>query len=445
MPAPGWSLLLLALLAPAAMALELPEPDGRTVWVDGTLGEDGGWQVEVRAASRGWVWLELDGPDAGPDLDLLVEPAGADGERHRATSHLADEMLLVELDPAMPLLVRVVASSSPAGLSGAGFRVGATSLSPVGALDPGEPRPLRGVLDPESGPAARAHLIALGSWDWDAARLHARRTEGTGDLDLVVFDGRHDAVAIALDDGPDERCQPLVPGEAPAPRFALLLARAGPATYELRVERPEPGHKAFAASSFERFLRDLASTPEQGRALDALRRTPDFLRIRLYVEAYPGGLPLRLRALPGLRAGGVERFGTYMRGTLTINPTIPAHRENVQELLDTLVHELVHALLDLPRGPRFPLGVDVLDAAHDPRLDPVHLPIRRGAVKPSVGEYLDRNYGPSASDPLRDYSDINAGAQRLIVKVIEETLVRTGLGRETIVFESVRARAADDR
>lgn len=455
MPTPGWLLLLVALLSPAALAVELPEPDGRTVWVEGSLGQDGAFEVEVRGAARGWVWLELDGPDGGPDLDLLAEPAQADGERRRATSHLADEMLLVEVDPARPLLVRVVASSSPAspsGVAGAGFRVGATPLSITGELTPAEPRPLRGVLDAQGGPAARAHLIALGPWDWDAARLHARRTEGTGDLDLVVFDGRHEAVGIALDDGPDERCQPLDASghsgsddDAASPRFALLLSRDGPATYELRVERPEQGQKAFPASSLERFLRDLGSTPEQRRALDALRRTPDFQRIRLYMEAYPGGLPLRLRAVPGLRAGGVERFGTYSRGTLTINPTIPAHRENVQELLDTLVHELVHALLDLPRGPRFPFGLDVLDAAHDPRLEVLDLPIRRGGVAPGVGDYLDRNYGPSASDPLRDYSDINAGAQRLIVKVIEETLVRTGLGRETIVFESVRGRAGSAR
>lgn len=445
MPAAGWLLLLLVSLGPAALAVELPAPDGRTVWVDGALGDDGTWQVEVRGAAPGWVWLELDGPDAGPDLDLLAEPAGADGERHRATSHLADEMLLVELDPDVPLLVRVVAASSGSTRSKPGFRVGATPLSPADELAPDRPRVLRGVLDTEAaeGGAARAHLIALGPWDWDAARLHARRTEGAGDLDLVVFDARHDAVAVALDDGPEERCQPLVgrEGDPVGPRFALLLTRGGPATYELRVERPEAGHKAWPASAFERFLRDLASTPEQRRALDALRRSPDFLRMRLYVEAYPGGLPLRLRAVPGLRSGGVERFGTYSRGTLTINPTIPAHRENVQELLDTLVHELVHALLDLPRGPRFPFAGDVLDAAHDPRLDVVDLPIRRGGVAPSVEQYLDLNYGPSASDPLRDYSDINAGAQRLIVKVIEETLVRTGLGRETIVFESVRARA----
>lgn len=430
-------LLWLLLLAPT---VELAAPDGRTVWIAGEVAAGEAWEVEVRPPAAGTlVWVELDGPDgvAGLDLDLVVEPAAGDGERRRASGHSADEALLVRADG--PLLVRVAGGA-------ARFRLGLTALEVTGALErPGAP--LRGVLDGAGGldaPVGRAHLVALGPLAWEAARLHARRTEGTGDVDLLVADARLDLVALALTDGPDERCQP--PAAAPgdpggAPRYALLLAREGPLSYELRLEAPPAGQKAFPGSRLGRFVDELGATPEQRTALEALRRTPDFLRIRSYVDDYPGGLPLRLRAVPGLRSGGVERFGTYSRGTLTINPTIPAHRENVQELLDTLLHELVHALLDLPRGPRFPLGVDVLDAAHDPRLrDLDRLPIRREGVGGPLRRYLDEEYGPSASDPARDYSDINGGAQRLIVKVIEETHRRTGLGQETIVFESVRAR-----
>ncbi|MCO5172445.1 MAG: hypothetical protein M9894_39610 [Planctomycetes bacterium] len=432
---------LLALLLLFSPAVDLAAPDGRTLWVTGALEAGAPWELEVRPSADGaLVWVELDGPDdvAGLDLDLIVEPMAGDGERRRSTSHLADEALLVRADG--PLLVRVV------GGGAARFRLGLTPVEVSGALDqPG--RPLRGVLDGAGGldaPVGRVHLVELGPLAWEAARLHARRTEGAGDLDLLVADARLDLVALALTDGPDERVQP--PAAAPgdpggAARYALLVARGGPLAYELRLETPPPGQKAFPGSRLGRFLDELATTPEQRLALEALRRTPDFLRIRSYVDDYPGGLPLRLRAVPGLRSGGVERFGTYSRGTLTINPTIPAHQENVQELLDTLLHELVHALLDLPRGPRYPLAADVLDAAHDPRLrDLDRLPIRRGGVAPALQGYLDDHYGPSASDPARDYSDINSGAQRLIVKVIEETHRRTGLGRETIVFDSVRAR-----
>lgn len=430
----GCLLVVLPLLA--AGVVDLPEADGRTRWVDGRLapgdaGDPAAWELEVRPAAAGWVWVEVDGPEPGPDLDLTVEPARADGERRRATSHVGDEALLVATTAGTALLVRVTAAS---GREGA-FRVGVTPLASSGTTD----RLVRGVLDPQSGPAPRAHLVELDARDWDAARLLARRTEGAGDVDVVVLDERLDVIGLGLADGAEERCQPAA---TLGPRWALLLVRDGPVSFELGVERKEPR----GPSALERFLRDLARTPEQRRALEALARTPDFVRIRHYVDAYPGGLPLRLRAVPGLRSGGVERFGTYSRGTLTINPAIAAHEENVQELLDTLVHELVHALLDLPRGPRFPLGADVLDAAHDPRLREVEdLPVRKDEVKDELALYLDREYGPSASDPLRDYSDINAGTQRLIVKIIDETLLRTSLGRETIVFESVRGRSTRAR
>lgn len=430
--------LLVPLLAPA---IDLAT-EGRTVWVSGeVLGDP--WEAEVRPPEGGgWLLVELDGP-AERDLDLVVEPAAADGERRRATSHRAEELLLVRA--AGPLHVRVVAASVDAP-GAATFRLALTPLATTAALDLRAPGPLAGVLDGDGGPdapAPRARLLELGAWDWAAARLSARRTEGEGGVGLAVFDGRLDLVALSHGDDDVERCWSSTSAADPggAPRFLVLLGRGGPISYELRVERPAAGQKAFPRPPLERFLDDLARTPEQRVALEALRRTPDFVRIRAYVDGYPGGLPLRLRVVPGLRSGGVERFGTYSHGTLSINPTIAAHRENVQELLDTLVHELVHALLDLPRGPRFPLAPDVLDAAHDPQLEQVEaLPIRKSRVPPELARYLDQDYGPSASDPERDYSDINAGAQRLIVKVIKDTLRRTGLGRETIVFESVRAR-----
>jgi hypothetical protein len=441
--APLAGALLAALPVPALAApagVDLPaDADGRPVRLEGQATREG-WEAEVRPAVAGWLWVELDGPDEGPDLDLVVEPARTDGERRRATSHLPDESLLVAADPATPLTVRVV-TDDPGVCP---FRLSITPLAAPHALDPTR-GPVQGVLDPAGDPAPRAVLVTLpADLDWAAARLLARRTEGEGEVDLEVLDARLDAFARADADGPEARCQPPVDPAGPpeeAPRYALLLGRGGPTSFQLSLERPDRGEKAWPTTRLEAFLRGLAATPEQRRALVALRRTPDFLRIAAYVEESPG-LSLRLRAVPGLRSGGVERFGTYGHGTLTINPTIGPHRENVQELLDTLVHELVHALLDLPRGPRFPFGPDVLDAAHDPRLAAVdELPIRRGALAPELDRYLAGHYGPSASDPAHDYSDLNDGAQRLIVKVIEETLRRTGLGHETIVFESVRGRA----
>jgi hypothetical protein len=177
--------------------------------------------------------------------------------------------------------------------------------------------------------------------------------------------------------------------------------------------------------------------------IEALRKSPDFQRMRDYLERYPGGIPLRLLVIPGLKAHGVERFGTYSRGTLAINPTIAAHQTNPQELVDTLVHEIVHAILSLPRAEGYPLAADVLDSSHDARLRGLGgAPLKLGAHPEPYATYLDSEYGPSASNPEVDYTDINAGAQRLIVKVIRHNLARTRQGKKTLVFKNADRRDA---
>ena len=146
--------------------------------------------------------------------------------------------------------------------------------------------------------------------------------------------------------------------------------------------------------------------------------------------------------VPGLVAHGVERYGTYSQGTLTINPTIAEHRNNPQELVDTLLHELIHALLALPRAEGFPLGPEVLDSSHDPHLrGAVGSPLRRSRIPLAVVRYLEQHYGPSASNPSEDFTDINGGAQRMIVKVIRDLLARSQVGRETLVFRNLERRS----
>lgn len=416
--------------------IALPPPDargGRTVWEEGRAAPGASLALEVAPSHDGALLVELESSAPG-DLDLTVETGDAGAVvRRRATSHRPRERLVVASRAGQAVRITVDVVEGPGGAA----RVGFTPLAARAALAVGAPA-VDLDLDPDGPRAALVPLAPAG--DWDAVRLAARRARGSGDVDLVVLDAELEVVEQAATDGPDEQLEledPFVDGE-PAPAYALALARGGPVAGTLEAQGPPDGQKAFPRSRLDRFLSDLGTTPEQRRGIAALRRSPDFVAIRAYVERYPGGLPLRMRAVPGLKSGGVERFGTYSGGVLTINPTIAGHRENVQELLDTLVHELVHALLDLPRGPGFPFGQDVLDAGHDPRLEDVG-EVRRGTRGP-IGEYLDQQYGPSASDPQNTYSDINSGAQRLIVKVIEETLAGTGLGHETLVFENVRAR-----
>lgn len=106
------------------------------------------------------------------------------------------------------------------------------------------------------------------------------------------------------------------------------------------------------------------------------------------------------------------------------------------------MHELLHALMAMPRADGFPLAADVLDATHDPVLrETLTSPLRRSRLPATIARYLDAHYGPSASNPSQDFTDINAGAQRFLVKVIRDNIRRAGCGRETLVFENVRARA----
>jgi hypothetical protein len=438
------SVLLLPLAACVllcwAPVVELPAAGGETVWADGRAGPEAPFALHARAAARCTLLVELEGQAGASDLDLEVR--AGDAPVRIATSHGPRERLVVVAEAGADVIVRAVVADG----AGGDLRLGLTPLAPGPGPAPNDGATPGTSVDGATDPAGeRVRLVRLPALSPGLARLRLARDDGPGEVDLLVVDAALDVVDAAETDGPGEDCdlsEPRTPrlADDPPPAWALVVGRLGPARYALTLERPGKGVKAPTTASLDAFLADLARTPDQARALAALRRHPDIVRIRGYLERYPGGSPLRLRCIPGLRAGGIERFGTYTRGTLTINPTIPGHRDNVQELMDTLVHELVHALLDLPRGPGFPLHGDVLDAVHDPKLrDAPTLPIRRGIQGP-LGEYLDLEYGPSASDPKGTYSDVNAGAQRLIVKVVEHDLARTGLGRATIVFDNVAAR-----
>src|SRR5690606_14598446 len=103
----------------------------------------------------------------------------------------------------------------------------------------------------------------------------------------------------------EERCR-LGPGQGPL--LVLVRARDGPLTYTLSASL------GGAPSPLEPFLDALARTPQQARVVEALTRNPDFLRIRAYLERYPGPPPIQLRVIAGLQAQGVEWFGTYSQG-----------------------------------------------------------------------------------------------------------------------------------
>lgn len=371
------------------------------------------WRAWVEPSGPGLLLVELEGA-AGEDVDLGL----ADGDRVvLSLAHSGRERVALPVHGPVAVAVWSTQGQSQPATLRVTWVPSSTAIEPGAAVE----------VDPEAGPAvfhvesprARRYQVEL------AAEAGGRLT--VLDPRLAILDDRPAGAHVRVPAGPGQR------------RY-LWVRPAGPAT--LTVRAPGKGVKALPRPALDRFLDQLAATPDQRVALAALRRNPDFQAIRAYLLDYPGGSPLQLRAAPGLRVRGAERFGSYSRGRLTINPTIEGHTANVQELMDTLIHELVHALLALPAAPGFPLDPAVRDMPRDPRLDEYDPASLRRDQLPGTAlhDYLEREYGPSASNPERDYIDVNAAAQHLIAKVIEDNLRRTGLGHETLVFENIRAR-----
>ncbi len=400
-----WSqLVILPWLVCAGGVLQLPPP-GTTAWTDATSAAAEPYVATVTPPRASWLLVEVTAPGAFADLDLTVRGSG--WEMHGA-SHVGDETLLLPVLEGETLRVEVSPVSGQAS-----FRIGVTALLASARLTGGQ-------------------KVALGPADVRLVRVDRPRQQPLSlscspghRAELLLFDERMDLIQRAQAQGEAELLNPV-----PLAKECLAVVR-GSGTVSLSNK------EVVEESPLRSFLDRLGKTGAQKLVLATLRRNRDFQRICSYLESYPGGLPLRMLVVPGLKAHGIERFGTYSRGTLAINPTIAGHQTNPQELVDTLIHELVHAILSLPRAEHYPLAPDVLDSSHDPRLQGLGgAPLKREGHEGDYAEYLERFYGPSASNPDEDYTDINAGAQRLIMKVIRHNLRRTGLGKQTLVFKN---------
>ena len=190
------------------------------------------------------------------------------------------------------------------------------------------------------------------------------------------------------------------------------------------------------------FRSQLGTTPEQAASIDVLFNNPTFKNLLNYLQdckAEPKADlgPLHLEVIPGLRIGGVERFGGYdpAHRTLMINPTKPEHLSNPSELVDTIVHEMIHAVDDLEAdcvtagSPPAPLG----GAA---TVNPDPLQVRGRATTPEE-EQLMRDLGPGASNPCEEFIDINAIAQNMVVEIIAENIKLSHVGRPTVTFVNI--------
>lgn len=164
----------------------------------------------------------------------------------------------------------------------------------------------------------------------------------------------------------------------------------------------------------------LRTTP-LSTALDALRRYfPDFNVVFK-----------RLVDVDSKTGRKVERFGGWDGQIITINPQ--KGKENPLEIVDTLAHEVVHALCDtIPDLKNLILPPGAYDLNTDPTLPPERNKMKHflksfvglsDANQPDPRQiYLAQNYGPSHSDPENEFIDINVQAQMWVARICATTL-----------------------
>jgi hypothetical protein len=189
----------------------------------------------------------------------------------------------------------------------------------------------------------------------------------------------------------------------------------------------------------------LGRTPGQRAALQALQQNKDFAALWNWLVRFPGGNPIRFCVKSGLSVGGTENFGGYLLSsrTLAVDPTAPEHRQNPQELVDTLVHELVHAVLDVEHLakvrrldiPPRPFGQEMTDLVNDPKLKTFGLPCRANksnfANNPKAREYMQREYGDPFAKGAKEYTDQNRATQQFIARIVRDNVAKTHVGSVT--------------
>ncbi|WP_286618680.1 DUF4157 domain-containing protein [Variovorax sp. J22R115] len=187
----------------------------------------------------------------------------------------------------------------------------------------------------------------------------------------------------------------------------------------------------------------LGTTPEQAAAIDALFGNVEFSALWTYLRTCTATPtqdlgPLALAVTPGLTIGGTVRFGGYSGAsrTLEINPTKPEHVSNPSELVDTVIHELIHAVFDL-QGACTASGSGPAPLGGAATINPptrAALAALAGGTGAALDDALTHAVGPGASDPCGEFLDENAAAQQIIARVIQANIAVTHVGHPTLTF-----------
>ena len=250
-------------------------------------------------------------------------------------------------------------------------------------------------------------------------------------------------------------------------RGAHLLAHE--LAHTVQQAKNLPLRRTIQRATLTQFQTDLESiSANHATVVQELFRHPRFVPLANFLKGCPAGTIdfVVTRIQQRVRGRLVDLFGGFSPGNpsiMTVNPFRPEHARNPIELVDTVVHEFLHAILDLQttctsNSNSFPLALGVLDAPRDPELVPLRTaataagddPMDRSVVaresaagvKTASGgnllEFFDRNYGPSASRPETHYIDLNRQGLELVTSIISDIMsAHPAIGQQTVTFDNV--------
>ncbi len=229
------------------------------------------------------------------------------------------------------------------------------------------------------------------------------------------------------------------------------------------LQQGSTGKGVIRRKSIDGFKTDLeATSADHKKVIEALFNHPKFIPLVNYVKKCPTGtIDFNVKRMTQKRNGkDVDLFGGFDGSGLTVNPFRPEHATNPLEMVDTIVHELIHAILAngancTSAANPFPLAAGVQDRGSDSEVQALQAGAsgdifnRDEAAKPSTAgsktksgldprDYFNKNYGPSASRPETDYIDLNKDGLNFVVSIIADIKkALPAIGKETVSFDNV--------
>jgi hypothetical protein len=301
--------------------------------------------------------------------------------------------------------------------------------SPIATLASEEFLPNLGPGEPLDS-AARASMEPHFQRDFSNVRIHvdARADAAAKQIDAIAFaHGNHIFFGKGNYDPHGQQGRGILAHELAHVAQSDARSKTPPDKRADTVRRLTPAE----------FQKQLGATSDQQKAIATLFANSTFISLWNYLKKCTAATqqdlgPLQLKVSPGLKIGGAERFGGYdpRSRTLEINPTKPEHKANPSELVDTITHELIHAVDNLAAECKKAGAGDAPLAG----AATAQVPLLADVAGTPQEKQLMLDQGPGASNPCEEFLDINKAAQQMVIQIIRENIKVAKVGRPTITF-----------